>query len=385
MEACARTARSAEPRPASHTAPQPSSTHQRLLWTFSSRAASSPARELAPAQDRAVAAKQGWTPLPAPPAALWPSPPCVQTVALLSLESGTLDVASLSQLPGLQQLSGGNVAATAEAPAGGWCLPPRLRELNLPNGDEWFTVLRASLAGALHLPDGSPVTFSFAAEVWLDVGEELPTAGGTALTAEGEAALCVALRFLGQHLPPETAVNISSGRERVLPVGGPDGVGPGRRNHHAWLAELGALKGQPRIILAVGSSALWISLSLSWCQTYLRSSVSKAFALATTSSREAPFRCLPCLLCNSRLECIAIGADALLGIEEGVDKRTVDGHAGQLHAAIVGLFLCGWRGRLVFANTEYCEGHEGALAAAVPDLRAHGLDRAVELWDAGYE
>jgi hypothetical protein len=70
------------------------------------------------------------------------------------------------------------------------------------------------------------------------------TADSGALLLEGEAALCHALRFLGQHLAKGGHVRICSGSNAlyVLPVGGPDGVGPGRRNH-AWLVELAALLG----------------------------------------------------------------------------------------------------------------------------------------------
>ncbi|KAG2486627.1 hypothetical protein HYH03_014684 [Edaphochlamys debaryana] len=61
------------------------------------------------------------------------------------------------------------------------------------------------------------------------------------LCAEGEEALCLALSRLSspQLLHPTARIIVKADEVRLKPVGGDEGVGPGRRNHVPWLQALG--------------------------------------------------------------------------------------------------------------------------------------------------
>jgi hypothetical protein len=162
---------------------------------------------------------------------------------------GNLDVASLAQLPALQTLKG-DLCAAGPPPPGGWEASAQLRLLQPAYEHSVKVLSRLRAPRAMVLSPGDDLD----GVLWLRVDPELLTADGSALLAEGEVALRRALRFLGHHGFAGEAVGILAGAfgafdegtvvgKGVLPVGGPDGVGPGRRNH-AWLAGLAALAGE---------------------------------------------------------------------------------------------------------------------------------------------
>jgi hypothetical protein len=178
----------------------------------------------------------------------------------LKLIGGKLDVASLAQLPALQSLEVQTLTdyRLLGASEGGWRMPLQLAELRVGPGyygEEPY--MPAELLAHLHAPPGMVEKVSLqgppsqgppslevrlcshafmAEKSSLMVDKSSPS-------AEGEALLRRALRFLGQHLQPGTTLRVASILTGYgLPVGGLDGVGPKCRNH-AWLAELGALQG----------------------------------------------------------------------------------------------------------------------------------------------
>ncbi len=155
---------------------------------------------------------------------------------------GKLHVTRFAQLPALQHLQVPELSAEGPAPPGGWQLPAQLQTLELSG-----SLHSVKLLSHLQAPAGLILRPKVTDTLWLKLELDLLTADGGALMQEGEAALCRVLRFLGQHLAKGWGACIYSGNMgAVLPVGGPDGVGPGRRNH-AWLAELAALRG-PRLV-----------------------------------------------------------------------------------------------------------------------------------------
>jgi hypothetical protein len=301
-------------------------------------------------------------------------------LAVLEVEAGTVDTASFAQLPALQRLQVMELRATAVAPAGGWHLPPQLRELILGCGDQQLVVLPASVAAELHAPEGMVLT-SVAQRMdpplWLEVGNELLGPEGCGLTAEGQAALCRALRFLGQHLPPSARLGVNVAY--FVNVSPTDGL------EHAWLAELGALKGQPRIWLED-----WM-LSARDLRTLSRLPNVKELHFQSSSNVSSidgngcrlPPSALPVLVRAPALSRITIGVGDNIGsLFEFEDDLDAAGWAGELRAAIVALYLAGWQGSVQLVMPKRQE-HRDAAFAGVPDLRAHGLEWDVDIFDQG--
>ncbi|KAG2487575.1 hypothetical protein HYH03_013854 [Edaphochlamys debaryana] len=183
---------------------------------------------------------------------------CLTSLELLVARSANLRVDTLSQLAGLEELRVARLTnPPAEAGAGAgllgeaaarWTLPTRLKEVHLTSqAPEVLQALRYSpvrqLSWELKLTLSRGLTFDKTT---------------SALTEEGESALCSAADFLAGRLNDRSRLEVSrpwrflgfdvKDRTLVLPVGGAAEAGPGRRNHTAWLEALGRA-GVPRLEL----------------------------------------------------------------------------------------------------------------------------------------
>jgi hypothetical protein len=291
---------------------------------------------------------------------------------------GKLDVASFAQLPALQQLQVPELSAEGPAPPGGWRLPAQLQTLGL----YYYSV---KLLSRLQAPSGMVLRAAQSRDTLrLELDRDLLTADGGALLQEGEAALCRLLRFLGQHMADGVGLIIeavSSVSRRVcvpvMPVGGPDGVGPGRRNH-GWLAELGALR-EPRDV------DLWDwQLSAQDLETLSRGSNIRSLDLFSCSV--APLSALTFLGRSPSLAKLFLDVGRLTGSSDDEEEAASDAvlvKAVLLRAAVTALYTAtGWRGKLVL---KYIPSHaprvKAELEAAQQDLIAAGVAADIKLED----
>jgi hypothetical protein len=288
----------------------------------------------------------------------------------VTLRSGKLDVTSFVQLPALQQLKVSELSAEGPAPPGGWRLPAQLQTLELSGCHH-----SVQLLSSLQPPTGMSLWAALSVQtLWLKIDLDLLTADESALLQEGEAALCRALRFLGQHLDDDVSVGIFAREEaRVLPVGGPDGVGPGRRNH-AWLAELAAIRGLTDVNLQ------GLKLSAQDLEALSRQNLE---SLSLLSCAVDPLSALTSLGRSPSLATLTLDVGSLTGCddEEEVDSEAVLVKAVQLGAAVTALYTgVGWRGKLVLC---YIPRHAprilAELEAAQQELIAAGVAADIEM------
>ncbi|KAG2501731.1 hypothetical protein HYH03_000231 [Edaphochlamys debaryana] len=157
-------------------------------------------------------------------------------LAELTADDSYVDVSGLSRLSSLTQLS----CAALVAPPGpvaplvpvaaprSWALPPRL----------------ASCALFGQRPEQLPRLRPHAPVRWdvvlrLKAGQHLSP--DASLLPEAESALCQASGILAEFMAPKSLLAVMEDRNTLVikPVGGEAAVGPGRRNHKAWLEALG--------------------------------------------------------------------------------------------------------------------------------------------------
>ncbi len=168
----------------------------------------------------------------------------------LTVRGGQLDAASFAQLPALQQLEVARLCGSGVPPEGGWQLPPQLTALTV-SGE-----LSVTVAAQLHAPEGMRLTCGLPPGLSLAVDAELRAADPSVeyrcqLTTEGSAALCRALCFLGKHAAEGLELRVTGCKryeEGPGPVGGPDGAETTYRSH-AWLTQLGAVRGAAKLTL----------------------------------------------------------------------------------------------------------------------------------------
>jgi hypothetical protein len=203
-----------------------------------------------------------------------------------------------------------------------------------------------------------------------------------ALLPEGEAAMRGALRFIAKHVGPDGAGDLQvwglKGREagRLLPVGGADGVGPGHRNH-AWLAELAALRGPVRLLLAGWQLSAQDIAALSQLRTVETLSLDSRIPLVGA---------LPLLARCPALTALYMDVGHVLGCARnwGSWQEGHPGGAAQLRAAMLALFFgVGWQGTAeMFAET-CSRDAAGVLRGLLRDLRAAGIaDSRIAIFDA---
>jgi hypothetical protein len=222
--------------------------------------------------------------------------------------------------------------------------------------------------------------------VWVEVDPGLLTAAGSALLAEGEAALVGALGWLRPRLGRTVPVGIAArGVGGVLPVGGLGAVGPGRPNH-AWLAELAELLGMRGIHLDG-----W-TLSPQDLEALVRQDSMRELHLKRC--RVQPLPALPLLGRARSLRQLNLDVPSLTGCmvegeaeaeDEAEDEAAaVLLRAGRLRSAVVALYMLGWRGRLVMSlhGNEHMPRVRVELEAAERDLAAVGVwsNLVVGLW-----
>jgi hypothetical protein len=305
------------------------------------------------------------------------APLCLQapapSIQKLSLGGGTLDVASFAQLPALQSLDALGLSASGPPPSGGWRLPQQLETLSLVHLDARCI----KVLSQLRVPRDCKLSVR-GHEVGVTLDGELCVANGSALSADGEAALCRALRFLGQYWTAGVRWHVEAhGSQRLLPVGGLDGVGPGRRNH-SWLAELGGQKGATSVLLR-GFQLSAQDLELLSRQDNLRS-----LDLGTCAIH--PLSALPLLGRSRSLTELFLDVGDLIGFNaaEAGGSEEAAAKAGALRTAIVGLYMVsGWRGQLLLTETPSRSPRVVAeLEAAQQDLRAAGVVADIEIEEA---
>ncbi|KAG2486632.1 hypothetical protein HYH03_014688 [Edaphochlamys debaryana] len=154
----------------------------------------------------------------------------------LTARHAGISVADLVHLRGLTSLSCSGLsdydwAANAEALGviPGYDLPPGLRTCTFDfQYPECLPPLRGATPGQVEWD----LTFP------LQRGQHYCEEDGSLLPAT-EAALCRCLSALAGHTAPDSQITLEVDGDLLKPVGGDEGVGPGRRNHVPWLQALG--------------------------------------------------------------------------------------------------------------------------------------------------
>ncbi|KAG2497267.1 hypothetical protein HYH03_004851 [Edaphochlamys debaryana] len=153
-------------------------------------------------------------------------------LASLTARDACLDVDTLPQLSALTKLHVECLVLPPAAEADAqWQLPPRLERVRL--GEQTPEVL--------HALRGSPLReATWHVTLCLEDDKHYHEQGDAlALKEEGEAALCAAAGFLEGRMSGDSEVTVRNEHDDYwLPVGGAAEVGPGRRNHTAWLDAL---------------------------------------------------------------------------------------------------------------------------------------------------